>query len=235
MNDTLFFAGRPFSDFYTYIDGSKAFGSPEKDVEFIDIPGRNGSLSISNNRFNDISIAFPCLIRQDFVENYRQLVAFLNAQNGFQELSCTTEPNVFRTAQFTGTSSLQTTGYNIGGLFTVNFRCHPQRWLTSGQNAVEFTTDGTIDNPTLFESKPLIRIYGAGSVMIGNVTITVSANEFEYIDIDCETMNASYIATNANAYVSVNTYDLLTLSPGDNGITLTGVDSVEITPRWYEI
>ena len=58
--DELTYNGRQFSEFNTFFDGSKAFGTPEKDYELVEIMGRNGNLSIYNDRFKDITLPFPC-------------------------------------------------------------------------------------------------------------------------------------------------------------------------------
>ena len=126
--------GRDFSDFGVHVDESKAFGSPEKDYELIEVVGRNGNLSIYNDRFKDIVLSFPCFIRSGFIEKYRNLLAYLNSLNGYQRLETEKEPNHFRKALFTGSVDVQTTPWNQGGFFTINFSALPQRFLKSGEN-----------------------------------------------------------------------------------------------------
>ena len=222
--------GKDFADFGVFVDESKAFGSPEKDYELVEIMGRNGNLSIYNDRFKDITLPFPCFIRTGFIEKYRSLLAYLNSQTGYQRLETDKEPNHFRKALFQGIVDPQTTAFNHGGFFTVNLLAHPQRFLKSGEIPVSATE---LWNPTYFDSHPLIRCYGNGSLMINSQTITVASNPYDYVDIDCDIMDAFYGANNANSYVSFNT-DSVVLRSGTNGIT-HNMTKVEITPRWYEI
>lgn len=224
------FNGKDFADFGVHVDESKAFGSPEKDYELVEIMGRNGNLSIYNDRFKDITLPFPCFIRTGFIEKYRSLLAYLNSQTGYQRLETDKEPNHFRKALFQGIVDPQTTAFNHGGFFTVNLLAHPQRFLKSGEIPVSASE---LWNPTYFDSHPLIRCYGNGSLTINSQTITVASNPYEYVDIDCDIMDAFCGANNANQYVSFNT-DSVVLKSGTNGIT-HNMTKVEITPRWYEI
>ena len=134
--DELSYNGKNFSEFNTFFDGSKAFGSPEKDYELVEIMGRNGSLSIYNDRFKDILLPFPCFVRSSFLTHYRQLVEFLNSQHGYLRLETSKEPNHFRKALFQGIVEPQTTPFNHGGQFTINFLAKPQRFLKSGETPV---------------------------------------------------------------------------------------------------
>lgn len=224
------FNGKDFADFGVHVDESKAFGSPEKDYELVEIMGRNGNLSIYNDRFKDITLPFPCFIRTGFIEKYRSLLAYLNSQTGYQRLETDKEPNHFRKALFQGIVDPQTTAFNHGGFFTVNLLAHPQRFLKSGEIPVSASE---LWNPTYFDSHPLIRCYGNGSLTINSQTITVASNPYEYVDIDCDIMDAFYGSNNANQYVSFDT-DSVVLRSGTNSIT-HDMTNVLITPRWYEI
>lgn len=97
--------------------------------------------------------------------------------------------------------------------------------------------DGTkqIYNPTLFASKPLIRVTGTGTVGIGDNTITV-ASGYTYVDIDSEIQDCYCGTQNANSLVTFSNRKFPELQPGINGISLgTGVTSVQITPRWFRL
>lgn len=145
----MIYNGRDFSDFGVHVDESKAFGSPEKDYELIEVVGRNGNLSIYNDRFKDIVLSFPCFIRSGFIEKYRNLLAYLNSLDGYQRLETEKEPNHFRKALFTGSVDVQTTPWNQGGFFTINFSALPQRFLKTGENwtTVSSSSSSVSGNP----------------------------------------------------------------------------------------
>lgn len=90
-----------------------------------------------------------------------------------------------------------------------------------------------IDNPTLFASKPLIRVYGQGTLYVGNTGVTVGGS-YPYVDIDAELGDCYYGSTNANSVVSFSG-GFPTLEPGANFVTYTGFSDVEITPRWWRL
>lgn len=226
--------GTPLSSYGVYYDSSLSYISPEKDYELVEVLGRDGALAIYNDRFRTVELSIPCYIKSNFITNYRNLMSFLNSQKGYQRLELTQEPNHFRKGLLMALTEPDTGQFIRDGQFTITFTCMPQRWLKTGENWATFTSNGTISNPTLFDAKPIIRIYGAGQVGVGSTTIKLTQAGTNYVDVDCDIMDAHEGSTNMNQYLQVT--DFPVLSPGSNGITLgTGITKVEIMPRWYEI
>ena len=86
----------------------------------------------------------------------------------------------------------------------------------------------------MFEAKPLLRVYGTGSVGIGSETLTItSANQ--YTDIDCDLQDAFKGTTNCNGNIRLSSGSFPVLKPGYTGVTLSGVSRVEIIPRWFSV
>lgn len=56
---TLNFDGQSSGTYGVYITGDAVFNAPERDVEMITIPGRNGALALDNGRFENISVTYP--------------------------------------------------------------------------------------------------------------------------------------------------------------------------------
>lgn len=233
MNE-LSYKNKRLSEFGTFYDSHQSFGTPERDVEYVEILGRNGDLIIDNDRYKNIEINIPCYINHNFLREYRRLMAFLMSTKGYNRLELTQEPNHFRMASFNGSINPSPNQFHRTGQFVLSFLCKPQRWLKSGERKVSIESSETIINPTLFASKPLIRCYGDGSLTINNQTITISPHSFDYIDIDCDIMEAFCGSSNANSYVSFDS-DEVTLESGTNGITIDDLTKIEITPRWFEI
>ena len=251
MMDTITFGGRTLSDFNAFFDQSKSFASPEKDYEIISIPGRNGDLSIYNNRFKDFNVSIPCFIRDNFLENYRALMQYLNGVDGYKRFETSKEPDYFRKALFLGSVEPNTSPFNKSGKFTLNFRLNPQRWLKSSESLVDITNqsnDWTVNNPTNMPSKPLFDFRGNGEILIKdslNTTIygkiTVTNNSGSDVMIDCETFDCytitQYGITNRNADVTFNVDPELKI--GENYISWTSSQSlgtvIEIAPRFFVI
>lgn len=243
MRDVLVYGGKSFAEFNTFFDGSKSFGTPEKDYEIISIPGRSGDLSVFNNRYKDQTIDFPCFIRNNFLENYRALTEYLNSLNGYQRLETSKEPYHFRKALFLGLVEPQTGSFNKSGSFTISFRCNPQRWLKEGENWLTFESTSVsnpakIFNPTLQPAKPLIRIHGTGLIMCNGVTFNLlGTGSYDYVDVDCETVDVYTVQNGALVNLNNKFNGVFpTLNVGENTLyTLTAGNVIEVMPRWFEI
>ena len=236
MRHYLTFNGRSTHEFGIFISGESTYSAPERNVVSQEVAGRNGSLLFDMGNFKNISVKYPSYIVEDLPSRIRDFLNFAGSQIGYQRLEDTYHPYEFRMARFKTNLSIDTAGYmNRSGKFTLDFDCKPQRFLKSGEDAVEFSDDGIILNRTNFPSKPLLRVYGTGtgSVGVGSETISIT-NLDGYMDIDCEIMDAYKGAVNCNSYVSFT--DDIVLHPGENNISFDGdITSIEITPRWYII
>lgn len=239
MRNTITFAGINLSTFGVYISGSGVFNAPARAVEKITVPGRNGEFANKNSKLSNIIITYPAFIVHNFKSNIAALRDFLlsDAYYNYQTLYDTYNTGEFRRALFAGPLDIEPTALLNAGSFELSFDCLPQRWLTTGETVQTFMADGAIVNPTRFDAKPLIRIYGKGQVKIRDTVIEVSANSpYASIDIDCDTGMIMGGATNAARYVTVSGLDLPVLKYGSNAIALyTGITKVEITPRWWTV
>lgn len=99
---------------------------------------------------------------------------------------------------------------------------------------VTFVIPTILENPTLFDALPLLRVYGTGILGIGSHTITITAADV-YTDIDCEMMDCFKGSANKNQYVQFSGNDFPTLEPGVNGFTFSGITKVEVKPRWWSV
>lgn len=226
------------SDVYgLYINGRGVFDSPEPDLEFLTVPGRSGDLVYDNKRFKNIEIKYPaCFMQENFLSNFKAFQAFMLSHKGYYKLTDDYQPNHYRMAAISRSIDLSDINWTYdAGSFDLVFNCKPQLFLTSGDTRTTYTAaSNTITNPTRFASKPILRVVGAGSVTIEGVTVTIASHSYDYIDIDCDLMDCYYEGNNANSYVTVGNY-FPELAPGDNTMTLSGVASVGVTPRWWTV
>ena len=222
-------------DFNIWISGGATYDSPKRDYDAVPVPGRNGDLIFDNGRFENMPLKYPAFITREFQKNIDDFRDFISSLRGYKRLEDTYHPDEYRMAFFGDGVKVKTTAANLAGEFDISFYCKPQRWLKEGERAVKFTGDGAIKNPTYQTAKPLLRVYGTGTVKIGSITITISAADV-YTDIDCETMDAYKGAVNCNANISTTNDEFPTLKSGTNNIVLAGgVTRVDITPRWWRV
>lgn len=158
-------------DYGIYITGSAVFNSPERDVEMIEIPGRNGSYALDNGRFNNIEVTYPAGLfggsEADFAAGIRAFRNALASRIGYKRLEDDYNPDEYRMAVYR--SGLDVTPAQLkAGEFEIVFNCQPQRFLKSGETAVTITSGGAITNPTLFEAHPLLKVYGYGDIVLGD-------------------------------------------------------------------
>lgn len=231
--ESLTYDGLSSLSFGVRISGDETYKSPERDVERIEIPGRNGDLTIDRNRFKSYEQSYSCFLVDDFDHNLSNFKAFLLSTSKFRRLEDTYHPDEFRMAQYIGPLEPEVF-FNEAGQFSLKFWCKPERWLKSGEEVVTLTKNGTIKNPTFNISKPLIRIYGKGEIKIGNSVISVLKSGNRYIDFDCDTFNAFEGLDNRNSHLKIIGSPFL--HQGENGILIgDGVSKIEIKPRWWVV
>lgn len=232
--------------FGLYISGRGTFDSPTREINMLNIPGRNGDLISGVTRLENATVTYPAFICRNFEANMAALRAFLLSDAGYRRLIDTYHPNEYRMAAFRGPLTANVNYRNNAAQFDLTFEVKPQRFLLSGDTpqGSSGTTSISVNNPTLFEARPLIRVYGTGYLTIRHyvngvwiydereIQIT-QANE--YTDIDCETCNAYKGSVNCNGNIQVSGYDFPTLYPGDNSVSVTSGMGIILTPRWWSV
>lgn len=234
MIGCFIYGGLNCRDFGIYISGSGTFNSAERDVEKVEIPGRNGDLLIDNNRFKNVPITYPAFIREKFLGLTDYARMWLLAQSGYRKLEDTYHPDEYRVARFAGPLDFDVRLLNRSGECNISFDCMPQRFLKSGETTLDATGGLQLVNPTPFTALPLIRVYGtSGTLMVGDNIVQISQID-GYVDIDSETQNAYKGTTNCNRNISAPVFPQL--PEGQTGISAEGsITKVEITPRWWRI
>lgn len=237
------FNGVSLADFGVHVSGSGAFAAPERDYEVVEVPGRSGDLYFDRGRYKNIEVTYPSFIFDEelFREQIGDLRSFLLNNIGYKRLEDTYHPDEYRMATFVGPIDPEVLMLKAAN-FDLTFNCKPQRYLKSGEEIVEYTiTEETpsrsfqITNPSLYSSKPLIRIFGTGNLMIDDQTLQIT-NNTDYIDIDCDLMDCYHESTNMNANVALLSGEFPVLRSGINNIELgEGFTSIMITPRWWTI
>lgn len=226
------FNGENSAEYGVYISGEATYDTPDRIVETVQVAGRNGELIVDDANYSNIKIKYPCFIREDLAEQLGAFSAMLACQRGYGRLEDTYHPEYFRKGHYERGLSIETSPLNRAGSFDVVFNCMPQKFLKEGEKTIEYAANGYIMNPTKFESKPLLRVYGTGTLVIQGQSIVINSAD-GYTDIDCEIMEAYKGTVNCNANVTLP--DNIFLFDGKNQITLNGVTKVEITPRWWTI
>ena len=168
------FGGQKSTDYGVQILGEGVFNAPEREVEMITIPGRSGQLAMDKGRFENIEVTYPANIiadsTADFADAVSDLRNMLCSQKGYVRLSDDYHPNEYRLAVYKEGLEVEESVLKAGE-FDIVFDCKPQRYLTSGETAIEVDSGDVITNPTLFDASPLLEIAGTGWIDINGKEI----------------------------------------------------------------
>ena len=168
----LKFDGVSSRTYGVYITGEAVYNAPERDVEMIAIPGRNGSFALDKGRFENIEVSYPAGIfadaESDFAEAVSDFRNFLCSRNGYVRLQDEYNPNEYRMAVYK--SGLEVTPAQLkAGEFNIVFECKPQRWLTSGES--EITVGEWSEWET--ESGPIVEIEASETDKIKSLSVAL--------------------------------------------------------------
>lgn len=267
--NTLTFDGVLSSDYGVYISGDGVFNAPARRGEMVTIPGRNGTLFLDGGAYENIEVTYPGFIGanddQDFRSDLLSFRSALASRTSYKRLEDTYHPDEFRLAMFRNGLEVEPVHYVEAGNFSIVFDCKPQRFLKSGETPQTFSANGAIVNPTLFESKPLIKVTGDGTASIAPYRFTVTDNPGEiYIDSEIgeaylpmgiqydwtdesgyvitdelnapiQLVNGSDTVWSASEFVSFENSLLPLIGSGTINIGVSGTIQLEIIPRWWQL
>ena len=178
---TFTFNGVRAADYGIYVTDVNVFNSAARDVEYIEIPGRDGAFALDRGRFQNISVVYKCAMTQDTDEDFATAISeFRNAiasTKGYKRLEDDIHTDEYRMGVFSKGLEAPTLNTKTA-TFDVEFNCQPQRFLKSGETAVSVASGGQITNPTLFDSHPLLHAWGYGDIGINGSIISINNDEY---------------------------------------------------------
>ena len=207
------FNGKKSSDFDVWASGLNIFHSPERRIERIQVPGRNGELLIEDGSFENTELLFKdCFIPRHFSENFTNLSNYLNRQKGYQRLELSWLPDEYRLAAFHGDIEATMKNWDGMGKFDLAFNCKPQRFLKSGEEPITLlpmraeglTTfySPKYTFPTWTEVIP-VDAYRIGITLLSDVALSYKVRFYlegdpEYVDTEEKTLTVGERVTELN-------------------------------------
>lgn len=211
----LIFGGVDSSEYGIYITGEGVYNAPERSVEFVDIPGRNGAFAIDQGRYENIVVTYPAGVFGKDPEEFREALSdFRNAilsQKGYQRLEDTYHPEEFREAIYVAGIEVEPS-QKKAGKFELTFNCKPQRWLTIGDYPIPIESGDVLQNPTVFDSSPLLEVEGYGTVSFNGYDIELDNSPLGVVNL---IYRHSY-EDNASIFTTTYHFDRSLLNTGDD-------------------
>ena len=235
LNETFYLDGIDARSAGIQLQAPIEFSEAVPVVEAQTIPGRNGDLIWGTGSYENRSGSASCFCLQKDVEKAVSSAGrFLMGKKGYRRLETSDDPDHYWMARVENSPQIAMRLRTLAP-FDIGFDCKPQRFVKAGENAVVFTSDGSLFNQYGQIALPFITLYGqgAGMLTIGDCVVEVKVLD-GILYLDSETQNAYNNDGNQNMNIDAPT--LPKLEDGEIVVAFTGgIDRVDIIPRWWEL
>lgn len=212
------------------VDSSQTWEKPERDREFIHVPGRSGDLILDRGSWMNVEIEYSCHIDNNFATKFADFVGWLSEVREYQELYDSHHSDVYRMAiPLLDNLSPETLFTDETANFTLVFNCKPQQYLNDGVDhmvTIDFS-EGDIEQeiappeivPSWYTGSPSVTLFAPDGAVFtisngdGTWTFEVSAFDANRIVIDFETGDA-ILQDEMGEYIGGGNQYLTVTSPG---------------------
>lgn len=212
------------SEDYLMVNKLPSIFKASKDIEKIIIEGRNGFLTSDKGTYSGTVKSVECTIMD--LENLDFICGWLD---GSSEVIFSNEPDRIYKATIINQIEFKKVAATFHTLI-IQFECQPHKYSLAN-SIITLTSPGTVFNSGSVISKPVLKLYGTGSIDLNiNSNIINLTNVSEYVVIDSELMDCYKETMLKNNDMNGEFPELIV---GTNSISWTGtVTKVEITPNW---
>ena len=235
LNETFYLDGIDARSAGIQLQAPIEFSEAVPVVEAQTIPGRNGDLIWETGSYENRSGSAPCFCLQKDVEKAVSSAGrFLMGKKGYRRLETSDDPDHYWLARVENSPQIAIRLRTLAP-FEIGFDCKPQRFVKAGENAIAFTSNGSLFNQYGQIALPFITLYGqgAGRLTIGNCVVDVKVLD-GVLYLDSDTQNAYNDKGNQNLNINAPVFPVL----GDGEVQIAfsgGIERVEIIPRWWEL
>ena len=133
------FDGIKSVDYGVIVTGSNLYGAPERVIDMIEVPGRNGALALDQGRYSNVQVVYHCVMydrdQADFARRIAGLRNELCSRHSYVRLENDWDADEYRLAMYREGLDADIV-LERGGEFDLIFDCKPQRFLTSGEDTI---------------------------------------------------------------------------------------------------
>ncbi|WP_406710441.1 hypothetical protein QEV69_02740 [Trueperella pyogenes] len=194
-------------------------------VDDIEVAGRAGTLTRVGG-WRDTVLTLPLAVKQSQYAYQHAAVALMDAST----IGVSGEPGVFRNIKHATISPLRRE-LASWGFFEAELVCEPFAYLDSGLVKHTLSASGSIANPGLIDSAPIITVHGTGTL-----TLTINGVPYRVASPSRQvTLDSARLVAHVAGRVQTDalTGEFPLLVPGVNRFTLgTGISKIEVTGNW---
>ena len=197
----------------------------ERNVQEIEVPGRDGDMTIDDGTYKPITFPFTCTLLD--TTNLDAVISWLD---GFSDLILSWQNDRAYKAKMINRIDIEQRLETLGE-FPLIFKAQPFGYALVNGLITLTTSPQTIVNSATKDSKPIVKVYGTGVINLTiNSKLIALTNVVDYVTIDAVLMDCYKDTLLKNADMSG---DFPILQVGSNTISWTGtVTKVEIIPNW---
>jgi phage-related protein len=167
------FDGIKSVDYGVIVIGSNLYGAPERVVDMIEVPGRNGALALDQGRYSNVQVVYHCVMydrdQADFAQRIAGLRNELCSRHSYVRLENDWDADEYRLGMYREGLDADIV-LERGGEFDLVFECKPQRFLTSGE---EMITVGDWGDVTEY-SGDIVSFEGDEMTAVKSLTVPLS-------------------------------------------------------------
>lgn len=239
---SVVWSGKDLNDFGMRLHADLKFDGVERDVDEIEIPGRNGVVVRDNHRFKPVDQNFEFTIsllkgKSNLENQIKEAQSFISGLYGFKDFSWTGESNYIFKAKVNGKSSTSRSN-PLRATVAVPVKLFPMKYLKSSyDNASALKSGESFQNKGTQVAYPIITLTGTG-----DVTLTVNDKKFvlknitDGVVIDCENQVVTDLSKKHSQMDKVYSYPFPNLKTGSNTISWDNtVFTGTIIERWCEL
>lgn len=172
MTGTIIFNGTSSQDFGLVVEKLPPSVHALRRGNIIQIPGRNGVIVHEDGSFDTYTQKYEIWFSdpetdsgRSAYDTARDIAVWLLGASGFCRLEDDFEPEYYRLARYSGAFDVDMSLLQCGKA-VLSFDVQPQRYLKSGETPLTFEggATSTINNPTQFEARPLLKFTDTSTV-----------------------------------------------------------------------
>lgn len=235
------YKNRSSEEFGLKIISINDISSPERNIEMLEVKGRNGDLIFDHGNYKNFELKFECdviphLVNKSLIEIAREMKVWLQSDFSYNNLVISYDLDTYYEAVCINQLDIERVAKDFGYIL-LKFNCKPYKKLKDNVININKQNTSIINNYEI--SYPNIKIFGQGDITLKlNKQEIVLKDVEEHIIIDSDLMN-TYKESLMGQFINQNNKmfsDFPILEKGANEISWVGaVDKIEITPRWAVI